>query len=158
MNADFKSPETVTSDKLAKIHQIWRELAGSRIAPARADIAPARLRALLPWTWLVDVIGNGEDFRFRIAGERVVEYLGARHSGKRLSELRGPKFFELMHGLFSYAVKHKRPVLHGPLKSALAGRDHYEAEVLILPLSDDGERVTALFGGFDVWPYGTHFK
>jgi hypothetical protein len=157
MNTDFKSPEAITSDKLADVHKLWKQMAGTQFAPKRADISPAKLRALLPWTWIVDVIDGGGDFRFRIAGERVVEYLGGRHAGKLLSNLRGPKFFELMHSLFSYAVINRRPVLHGPLQSSLANREHFEAEVLILPLSDDGVNVTALCGGFEVWPYGTHF-
>jgi hypothetical protein len=156
ISIDLKSADALTSERLASIYQIWKQLAGKRFAPRRDQISPAKLRTLLPWTWIVDVIGN--DFRFRIAGERVIEYLGGRHAGRLLSELRGPEFFELTQEIFSYCVAHKMPVAHGPLRSALVNREHYEAEVLVLPLSEDGVRVTALCGGFETWPYGTHFR
>jgi hypothetical protein len=156
--SEFKSAELVTSSKLVDIYNAWQEICGPRFAPKREEITPAKLRSLLPWTWIVDVIDGGRDFRFRIAGDRIVEYLGARHSGKHLSELRGPAFFELMHDIFSYTVKYKRPIAHGPLQSAYAQREHFEAEVLVLPLSDDGENVTALFGGFEAWLLGSHFR
>ena len=156
--ADFKSAELITSEKLNGIYDVWKQTSGARFAPARAEITPAKLRALLTWTWFVDVLDRGEDFRFRIAGDRVIEYLGARYAGKLLSEQRGPAFFELMHEIFSYSVRYKRPIAHGPLQSSHAQRNHFEAEVLVLPLSDDGETVTGLCGGFEFWPYGTHFR
>jgi hypothetical protein len=155
LNSEFKAAELVTSDKLADIFGIWNALSGERFAPKREEITPSKLRSLLPWTWLVDVIDGGKDYRFRVAGDRIVEYLGSRHAGKNLSELRGPAFFELMHEIFSYTVKYKRPIAHGPLRSS--HRTSLESEVLVLPLSDDGENVTALFGGFEAWLYGTHF-
>jgi hypothetical protein len=153
---DLKSADAATGDRNSDIYDIWKQLAGDRLAPKREEISPAKLRALLPWTWVVDV--TGDDFRFRIAGERVVEYLGHRHAGMFLSELRGPKFFELMHTLFSHCVVQRKPVVHGPFQSSHANREHLEAEVLILPLSEDGIHVTALCGGFECWPYGTHFR
>jgi hypothetical protein len=156
--ADFKSAELLTSDKLASILAIWKELSAGRIAPKREEILPAKLRSLLPWTWIVDVIDGGADFRFRIAGDRIIEYLGQRYAGKSLSEMRGPAFFELMHDIFSYGVKYKRPIANGPLRASHPLRAHLESEVLVLPLSDDGENVTGLFGGFESWHYGTHFQ
>jgi hypothetical protein len=153
---DFKSADTAAGDRLPNIYKIWKQLACDRFAPKREEISPAKLRALLPWTWVVDVTGN--DFRFRIAGERVVEYLGHRHAGMLLSELRGLKFFELMHALFSHCVAQKKPIVHGPFQSSHANREHLEAEVLVLPHSEDGIHVTALCGGFEYWPYGTHFR
>lgn len=155
--SEFKSAELITSDKLADVLRIWNEISGGRFAPRRDEVTPSKLRALLPWTWFVDVVDGGKDFRFRIAGDRVVQYLGSRHAGKMLSELRGPDFFELMHDIFAYTVRYKRPIAHGPLRSSHAKRESFEAEVLVLPLSDDGENVTALFGGFEAWLYGTHF-
>jgi hypothetical protein len=156
--ADFKSAELLTSDKLISIFAVWKELAAGRFAPRREDISPAKLRALLPWTWVVDVVGNGEDFRFRIAGDRIIEYLGERHAGEMLSKLRGPAFYELMFEIFSYSVKYKRPIANGPLRASHPNRAHHEAEVLVLPLSDDGENVTGLFGGFESWLPGTHLR
>jgi hypothetical protein len=155
--SEFKSAELVTSDKLTDILAVWKQLAADRFAPRREEITPTKFRTLLPWVWIVDVAESGEDFRFRIAGDRIIEYLGGRHAGKNLSELRGPSFFELMNELFRYSVRYKRPIAHGPLQSSHAKREHLEAEVLVLPLSDDGINVTALCGGFDYWPYGTHF-
>jgi hypothetical protein len=159
ISPEFRSPATATGEHLIDLYKIWKELAGAKFAPKRADIAPAKLRSLVPWTWIVDVIGQGTDFRFRIAGERVIGYMGRRYATHVLSDFKDASpFFATMHDAFSHCVSSKQPLVHGPLRAPAPGREHFEAEVLVLPLSEDGVHVSALCGGLEVWPYGTHFR
>jgi len=45
-------------------------LRAGRIGPKRDEISPAPLRGLLPFTFIIDVVDGGRDFRFRFAGEK----------------------------------------------------------------------------------------
>ncbi|HEX4301950.1 MAG TPA: PAS domain-containing protein [Rhizomicrobium sp.] len=145
---------TPTSEKLAAILAIWRELAADGIGPKRDAITPARLRGTMPWVFLLDVVG--EDFKFRFAGERIIQFMERRLQSSLLSEHRGTPFFDGMHNFFSRAVLTRTAQAYGPGPVTYPGKEHFEMEVMVLPLSDDGQSVSGLLGTFDTWRLGTH--
>ena len=144
------------SDKLRSVHRIWRGLSAGRIGPARAAITPAKLRTTVPSTFMIDVIDGGADFRFRFAGDRIIQFMGQRYAGRILSELRGTPFFDGMHILYSGATTAMKPLSIGPMRANHEGREYLEIEVAVFPLSDDATSVSGLLGAFDTWPVGTH--
>ncbi len=144
----------LTSEKLIGIHTIWRELAAGGLGPRREDVTPARLRGTMPWTFLVDLTGT--DFKFRFAGERIIQFMGRRLQGTMLSEHLGTPFFDGMHNFFSRSIQMKMPQAYGPGIVTYPGKEHLEMEVMVLPLSDDGHSVSGLLGTFDTWQLGTH--
>ena len=144
----------LTSEKLAGVHKIWLELAAGGIGPKREDVTPARLRGTMPWTFLIDIVG--EDFRFRFAGDRIIQFMGRRLQGTKLSEFRGTPFFDGMHRFFSRGVETKTPLVSGPSPVTYPGKEHLEMEVMVLPLSEDGKTVVGFLGAFDTWQLGTH--
>src|ERR1700687_4288112 len=105
----FKAPSELVSKRLAGVHRVWQELAAGRLPPAREDVTPARLRSALASTFMIDVIDGGADFRFRFAGERIIQFMGRRYAGSLLSEHRGRPFFDGMHAIYSLCVKQRRP-------------------------------------------------
>ncbi|HXC56981.1 MAG TPA: PAS domain-containing protein [Rhizomicrobium sp.] len=143
-----------TSDKLIGIHKLWSEIAAGRIGPRREEVTPARLRGTMPWTFVVDVAGG--DFRFRFAGDRIIQFMGTRLTGTLLSDLLGTPFYDGMNRFFAGCVTAKTPTATGPSPATYPGKEHLEMEVLVLPLSDDGVTVTGLLGTFDTWRLGTH--
>jgi hypothetical protein len=147
---------TLTSEKLADVHRIWRELSAGRVGATRVDVTPARLRGTMPWTFLIDVIDGGRDFRFRFAGDRIIQFMGRRFAGALLSELLGTPFFDGMNAFFKGCVTAQVPMANGPRRTSYPGKEHLEMEVMVLPLSDDGIAVTGLLGTFDTWQLGTH--
>lgn len=156
--APFKGPDQLSSARLAAIHRVWKDIAGDREAPTRAEITPARVRALIASTWIMDVIDGGTDFRFRFAGDRIIQFMGRRYAGTLLSNVRGNPFFDGMHALLATCAAQRAPFAVGPMRSAHAGKEHLEFEALALPLADQGGEINALFGGFDTWPLGTHLS
>src|SRR5690349_8298694 len=63
-------------DSLTRLFCYWQAKRGGRAMPARADIDPAEIKALLPYMILVDVIYDTEaglDFVYRLVGTREVE-------------------------------------------------------------------------------------
>lgn len=146
----------LTSAKLAAALAVWSEAAAGRFGPARDEITPARLRGVTASTFMIDVVDGGADFRFRFAGDRVIQFMGRRLAGSLLSEFAGTPFFDGMQRFFHGCVAGKRPIATGPSRATYPGKEHFEMEVLVLPLTADGVKVTGLFGAFDTWQAGTH--
>jgi hypothetical protein len=146
----------VTSPTLLSVYETWRTLAAGRIGPRRSDLTPARLRRATPWTFTVDVIDGGRDFRFGFAGDRLMQFLEQRCAAPMLSELKGLNFFAAADTLFCQCVESKKPLISGPKPATYSGKEHLEREVLLLPLSEDGATVTGLLGAFETWRLGTH--
>jgi len=142
------------SDKLKAVHALWREQKGEAVGPRRGQITPARLRTSMPWSFIMEVMGG--DFRFSFAGDRIVQFMGKAHAGTLVSALLGTPFYDGMNRFFAGAVAARRPLRAGPARSAFPGKEHLEMEAIVLPLSEDGERITALLGAFETWRAGTH--
>ena len=155
MNSTFKSAEALVGDKVRAIYAIWEALKGPRLAPERKEITLAQVRALSPWMWIIDIIDDGADFRFRLAGDRIVQFLGGRDSGAAFSELPPNPFYERMRHTLQHSLENKSAVAVGPVRSNYPGKEHWETEIVVLPLSDDGAKITALFGAMELWPVGS---
>jgi len=145
----FKTPDHLQSNRLLRTYVQWRRLAGERFAPTRSEIAPAQFKSDLAHVFLMDVLDEGSDFRFRLGGERIVEFMGGRHAGRLLSDFVGLPAYEQMHRFFQAAVKRRTAVAAGPVSLNRDGREAVAMEVLAMPLSDDGTGVTDVFGAMD---------
>ena len=146
----FKSADQLASERLIGVLDAWKRTTGNRLAPKREEITPSLLRAALPWIWMIDVIDEGKDFRFRIAGERVIQFMGRRYAGERLSDNLDNPFFQRMRTILAECTQRRRPVAAGPIRSNLKGKEFFEMEVVVMPLSEDGQTVTTLFGALDL--------
>jgi hypothetical protein len=146
----FKSADQLVSERLVGVLDAWKRTAGDRMAPKREEITPSLLRTALPWIWMIDVIDGGKDFRFRIAGERVIQFMGRRYAGELLSENLENPFFQRMRGILVECRDRKKPVAVGPVRSNLKGKEFFEMEIVVMPLSEDGQHVTTLFGAMDL--------
>ena len=155
MSSTFKPADALVGDKVRAIYAIWEKLKGSRLAPERKEITLTQVRLLSPWMWIIDVLDEGADFRFRLAGDRIVQFLGGRYSGAAFSELPANPFYERMRRTLLHSLEKKSAVAVGPVRSNYPGKEHWETEIVVLPLSDDGKNVTALFGVMELWPLGS---
>ena len=146
----------VTSEKLAAIYKVWKALARDRIGPRRAELTPAHLRKMTPWTFTVEVVDSGKDFRFGFAGEQVMQFLDRRCDAPTLAGMLDNPFFGMADDLMRRCLQSKKPLVSGPRRTQYAGKEYLEREVMLLPLSEDGQRVTGMLGAFDTWLLGTH--
>jgi hypothetical protein len=70
-----------------ELFDYWRARCSETSFPARADIQPSELKALLPSLSLLDVLGTGAlELRVRLAGTRLRDYFGIETTGRRLDE------------------------------------------------------------------------
>jgi hypothetical protein len=143
----FKPASELVNERLVDIYRTWRGLAGTRFAPARKDIAPARFKTALSNLFLVDVLNDGDDFRLALAGDTVIRFLGSEYKvGKLLSEVSPSPFHERSFRFFKRVVEEKAPVALGPVRTLHEQHGYFDNEAIVLPLSDAGQSVTGLMG------------
>jgi hypothetical protein len=146
----------VTSDRLRAVYATWKQIAAGRVGPRRAEFTPAQLRQATSWTFAVEILDGGRDFRCGFTGDRLVQFLDQPCTAPTLAGLRGIHFFDKAEELFRRCLASRKPLVSGPKPTHYQGKEHLEREVLVLPLSEDGVNVTGLAGAFDTWQLGTH--
>lgn len=143
-------PKHLSNPTLAFLRSYWDEKRGSRAMPSRSNIRPSEMKEHLRWILLLDVLDDGEDFRFRTVGTRVSEYFLMDATGKTVRE-----------ALARYGEDVVGPVLGTHRKVAreavalrvyggagLFGRAFLDFDSLFLPLSADGKAVNMILAGF----------
>jgi len=132
--------------QLLRLHDYWNAKRGSRRFPARGDIDPLDLGALLPNLFLVDVLERAPYFRYRLSGTNVDDIHGQNLTGKSPRDIKTAEVAVTVEQQYRQVVADGRPRCdHLTLLAADHSYWHYER--LILPLSDDGVRVTMLLCG-----------
>ncbi len=146
----------LSSPKLRQIYDLWRELASDRVGPSRSALTLQRLKRAASWTFLVEVIDGGADFRFGFAGDEIMEFLRIPCASKTVSGMRNISFFATAENLFRRCVETGKPLVSGPTQTHYPNRTYLERQVLLLPLSEDGASVSGILGAFHTWKLGTN--
>ena len=130
-------------EDLIKIRDYWDAKRDGRFAPRRADIDPADLKPLLPRIMLADVTSRDPlDFRYRLSGTAINTILSSEQTGKRPCDLTPPAYGAMIHEHYCLAVRRREPLFHMLMLDTSKRALNYTR--LLLPLSEDGERVTML--------------
>gem|GEM_PF-422740 len=112
----------------------WRALPGSGM-PDRGSIDPTEMRALLPYTFLVDVLEGGRDFRYRLIGTNIVAHTPSDNTGRALSELREQGTQKQLAALYAAVAATRAPRCQRiAYRTRLGLRSWYETAVC--PLGD----------------------
>ncbi len=154
----YKHPDELVGRNAKTLYYIWETVTGDRLAPMPDEITLGLIRTLAPWFWNIEVVDGGSDFRFRLAGDRVVQFYGEHLSGSLLSARTHLPFFRDLRRHLHHCVMIGMPFAIGPVPSMYPGKEHLEIELLLLPLSDDGETISRITGLLESWRLGTHLK
>ena len=127
-----------------EFYEYWQRKGAGRAMPARADIEPLEIPRLLPNVFLMDVVaGSPQRFRFRLVGTRIAELEGEM-TNRFLDELvpraAGTAMARHYEETAAGRISVRRETLHW------REREYINYDVLLLPLSSDGETVDMLFG------------
>lgn len=155
MTSDKRPSQILTVDPtdlappLREVREYWAGKCGVRPMPRRQDIDPLELpRSHMPYLSVLEVLSGGDDFRFRLLGTGITDLLGRDSTGKTVREVYAAADSEMrqwMLDVYQAVVTHKRPVLkRGSLR--MVQKEYIDFEALHLPLSEDGEHVSMLFG------------
>ncbi len=123
-----------------ELFDYWREIAGTRDVPARADFDPVKVPHLLPDLGIIDLRGGFDDGRFRLAGTRLRDVYGREVTGLRMSEVFAGDLAAPWHRIHT-RIAAEAVSAQGVVPGPASGRDHIVLFWLRLPLSDDGIRV-----------------
>jgi hypothetical protein len=107
------------------------------------EMAPA----LLPHIFLVDVLDDGQCFRWRLIGRHIVRHAGSDDTGLDLGISIAPEVRPIVIGHYREVVRGRRFLSH---RGNFIGRDGraYRYERLLLPvLAAEGSAVDTVLGG-----------
>ena len=125
------------------LYDYWRARRHSGRLPARADVDPADLRALLPRLALIDVLreDDGLAFRYRLTGTEIVNRAGRDPTGKRFDELYRGDYLQTAHATYQRVVETGQPHTSDRVYPLVPGREYMSYDRLLLPLASDGATV-----------------
>jgi hypothetical protein len=124
----------------------WRSIhPPGRPFPARAHLDPVELGTLLSFVFLVDVIGDGRDFRYRLVGTDIVNHTVRDNTGRLLSELVAQGSQHSLARLYGIAVERRQAMMQWLVyENGVGLRRWYQT--LVMPLSADGQSINMLLG------------
>ncbi len=127
-----------------EFYEYWLAKGAGKGMPARADIDPLDIPGLLANVFLIDVVaGNPRRFRFRLVGTRITELEGEM-TNRFLDEFVPGATGTAMARHYEDTVAGRIYMRHETLH--WRKREYINYDVLLLPLSSDGQTVDLLFG------------
>lgn len=128
---------------LRQLYAYWDARRGARAMPARGDLDPIDLKALLPMLILIDVVADARRYTYRLVGTQEVEMRGRDPTGKSILEAFYGETAEDTIFYLDRVVQTREPVLYRGTYQPLTTRTQRD-DVLYLPLSKDGETVNMI--------------
>lgn len=138
-------PAYLPDNKLVRLFGYWQGLCREGKIPSRRDIDPVEIPDLLPNIFLLDVVGDADDFVFRLAGTLVEDAFSMPLRGRSIAEIQRQAGIPI-------PVAHHVEVARGggpryrEGKMLVAGREHWRVRRLLLPLASDGRVIDVLIG------------
>lgn len=140
--------DRIDAAALREIFDHWMHARGDKPYPGQRDIDLARIPKHAPNCFILDVV-EPRRFRYRYMGTDIDSHLGANVTGKMLHEFRSGGILETLTEFFGTVAERGRPGFLIDRVKAPSGNIIVYRRV-VMPLSDDGERINKLFGG---WVY-----
>jgi hypothetical protein len=135
----------IRSDVLRHLVAHWQRMRGSRSMPARADFDPLDVRFALGYISLIEVHRDPLRFYFRLDGTKQVDLFGVDCTRRYLDEATLGDHATMAAASYSEVVDQREPRYHR--RQIVFHERLIDYEVVILPFSNDGERVELLMTG-----------
>lgn len=125
---------------------LWEKLRGGRLFPSRSDCLDVAAREIEPNTFLIAVSANEDDDEVVGCGTALRDALGCDPTGQKVGKIL-PSATERGLTFWRVAAELKKPIADiGSFTNAKGEEVLYRS--VLLPLSDDQERVNYLLGAF----------
>lgn len=122
----------------------WRRMAPAGRLPGRQHFDPLHIPKLMPYVWMLDVVGGR--FRYRLAGTREVQTLGRDPTGEWLDDVHPVlKTNPERLARYVFVAQTGKPTWRRGHVSFIHDKDHQIVENVVLPLARDGAAVDMLF-------------
>lgn len=126
------------------VYAYWNDVRGTRAAPRRFEIEPARISAILSETFILEHAGR-ETYTFRLAGTKLCEQLGGEFRGRNFLEgwTVGERDVYLRH--FT-SMSRQASISVFTIRGTNASGDGADFEIVVLPLVHTNDRVDRFLG------------
>ena len=142
----WESLERIPHPRIREIATYWATKRQGRRAPSRRDLDPPfEIRAHLAHLFMLDVVEPGPRFRIRLVGTEVTRIVGADHTGRFLDEVSPADHFAELRREIEDVVLNFVP-RYRVSDMGWQGRRFVRYHRLMMPLSNDQERVNIVFG------------
>ena len=137
------------------MYDYWYGRKRGRAMPARADLDPVDIPAMLGKIMLIDVLGDPPRFHHRLVGTHIVEATGEDRTGRFLDRVPFFRKHPIVLDQYRVVVETRQPLLSlEPITNCTNGKVH-AVDRLLLPLSSDGQQVNMLlvYVNFQTGPF-----
>jgi hypothetical protein len=137
---------------LRSLFHYWLSLSIDGAVPRRRDIDAIALRRMLPNLYLLDAGATPDDLRYRLAGSLIVQAFGFEPGGLTRAEIRRRHVLPERQAEFDRtSAETHRIVAEGLVAYTHDHMTSYTKDFLCyarlnLPISEDGRKVTGIFG------------
>lgn len=136
----------IRDNRLRSLFQYWSSKLRGRSMPARKDLDPLEMRPWLGNLVLVDFPGDPKAYRIRLEGVNVVQFYGSSRTGRGIEAMTSELERQVVLPQYFSVVETKEPAYYEAEFISSEGVLTYQHK-LVLPLSDDGERVNMTLAG-----------
>jgi hypothetical protein len=141
-----KLREEIADTEHQALFDWWLEARGRRRMPARVDFDPLDHPRFLPRIFLVEISAEPPHFLNRLCGTEIDEQQGYPMTGRPFEEVFTGDLLSSTLARFSDVAFNGRISYHSTVFTRAEGDRHARFTRLLLPLSDDGERVDMILG------------
>lgn len=131
--------------RLAMVEAYWSARSRNGRPPRRGDIDPRGIETALPNAFVLERITPGEA-RIRVAGHQINDLLGMEPRGMPFSALIEPAGRGVMQDVLAHLFDDPALCRLSLQAETGLGRPALSAELLLLPLLDDQDRITRALG------------
>lgn len=129
---------------IARAAQYCLDLSDGRPYPRRADFRPTRVRSILGYIFLIDILPEANDYHFSLFGTHISVLYGMDLTGKRVSQVDDDNVRVFLRNTYdavvaSKSVQYLRGRYTWPNKSV-------DIERLLVPMSDEAGNLSSIFG------------
>lgn len=130
---------------LASLETYWRGLIRNGRLPARQDIDPAGIDAVLPWCFVGEKVAP-QVVRLRVAGHRLTDALGMEPRGMPLCSFFSPEARAALGPLVDRTFGTPAVTELGLISARRLVRPRFTARMILLPLCDHAGNVSRVIG------------
>lgn len=139
-------PAEIGDARLRGLFEYWRGKCHGRTMPARRDIDPIEMKRWLGNLMLVEYPEDPTQYRVRLDGTNIVQFYGASREGKGIEAMTSEEERRVVLPQYMLVLERKQPAYYESEFETSEGILTFQRK-LLLPLSDDGERVNMILVG-----------
>jgi len=137
---DLHSLPAAADPRLHELYAYWNDRRRGRPYPARNDVDPVDIPALLPYLSLVDVVSGSPRFIYRVVGTKLVELLRRELTGQPVGTGVKPDQIDAVLARYRRVADEGIALYHRDRMQEKAN-DYTEIDRLMLPIGEPGTGV-----------------